>query len=86
VQPDQVGADQTGELWLIDNGTPVSLGLLPESGQRSLSPSPDLRARLMTADLAVSIEPRGGAPEGQPTGPIIDHGRMTPMRKDTLDL
>lgn len=80
VQPTQVGDDQTGELWLIVDGTPVSLGLLPDRGRHNLSPSPDLRARLLNADLAVSVEPRGGAPEGQPTGPIIDHGRLTPVR------
>lgn len=79
VQPSQVGSEQTGELWLIADGTPVSLGLLPEQGSYRLEPSAELRAQLFTADLAVSVEPEGGAPEGQPTGPIIDHGRLTPM-------
>lgn len=86
VQPSQVGSEQTGELWLIADGTPVSLGLLPEQGNRRLQPSEKLRAQLFNADLAVSVEPRGGAPEGQPTGPIIDHGRLTPMRGNTLNL
>lgn len=84
VQPSQVGEEQTGELWLIADGTPVSLGLLPGRGRRTLSPRQDLRERLMTADLAVSVEPKGGAPQGRPTGPIIDHGRLTPVRGGTL--
>lgn len=84
VQPTQVGDDQTGELWLIADGTPISLGLLPEQGHHRLTPSPELRELLLHADLAVSIEPEGGAPEGQPTGPIIDHGRLTPVRGATL--
>lgn len=86
VQPSQVGSEQTGELWLITDGTPVSLGLLPEQGSHRLEPSAELRAQLFTADLAVSVEPEGGAPEGQPTGPIIDHGRLTPVRGSTLSL
>ncbi|WP_355660040.1 anti-sigma factor [Halomonas salifodinae] len=84
VQPTQVGEAQTGELWLIADGTPVSLGLLPSQGRERLAPGPELRALLLQADLAVSIEPEGGAPQGQPTGPIIDHGRLTPVRGATL--
>ena len=84
VQPTQVGNEQTGELWLIADGTPISLGLLPEQGSRRLQPSAELRAQLFNADLAVSVEPQGGAPEGQPTGPIIDHGRLTPVAGSTI--
>lgn len=86
VQPTQVGSNQTGELWLIAEGTPISLGLLPEQGNQRLQPSAELRAQLFNADLAVSIEPQGGAPDGQPTGPIIDHGRLTLTRGSTFNL
>ncbi|MDQ7731914.1 anti-sigma factor [Halomonas sp. SpR1] len=79
VQPTQVDSEQTGELWLIADGTPISLGLLPDQGSHRLEPSAELRAQLFNADLAVSVEPLGGAPGGQPTGPIIDHGRLTPV-------
>lgn len=84
VQPRRVGEDQTGELWLVADGAPVSLGLLPDRGTRLLTPAPALRERLMSADLAVSVEPAGGAPAGRPTGPIIDHGRLTPVRGAAL--
>ncbi|MDR9439553.1 MAG: anti-sigma factor [Halomonas sp.] len=84
VQPSQVGREQTGELWLIADGTPISLGLLPDRGRHRLTPSPALRAQLFNADLAVTVEPQGGAPQGQPTGPVIDHGRLTPIRGATM--
>ncbi len=84
VQPSQVGRDQTGELWLIADGTPVSLGLLPDTGRHQLAIGPELRAQLLDADLAVTVEPQGGAPQGQPTGPVVDHGRLTPIRGATL--
>lgn len=86
IQPTQLGREQTGELWLIADGTPVSLGLLPGQGSQRLQPSAQMRELLFTADLAVSIEPEGGAPAGQPTGPIIDHGRLTPVRGSTISL
>ncbi|MBF58030.1 anti-sigma factor [Halomonas sp. FeN2] len=86
VQPTQVNSEQTGELWLIADGTPISLGLLPEQGSLRLQPSAELRAQLFNADLAVSVEPQGGAPGGQPTGPIIDHGRLTPMAGSNFNL
>lgn len=84
VQPTQLGREQTGELWLIADGTPVSLGLLPGQGSQRLQPSAELRTQLLNADLAVSIEPQGGAPAGQPTGPIIDSGRFTPVIGSTI--
>jgi anti-sigma-K factor RskA len=61
------------ELWLIPaSGTPVSLGVIaPDAPRRHAIPAqmvPQVRAE--TA-LAVSVEPRGGSPTGQPTGPVI---------------
>jgi anti-sigma-K factor RskA len=39
---------------------------------------PDLAARLTPeAMLAISLEPPGGSPTGQPTGPVIASGRLT---------
>lgn len=61
-------SDRDYELWLVaaDGRAPVSLGLLPETGQRQLARS----ALFDTANvdvLAVSREPEGGSPTGQPT-------------------
>lgn len=67
-------AGRDGQLWRIPaGGKPVSLGLLPRDGARVI--------RIATANLpaagstlAISIEPRGGSPTGQPTGPVVAAG------------
>ena len=61
------------ELWLIPaSGTPVSLGVIaPDAPRRHSIPAqlvPEVRAE--TA-LALSVEPTGGSPTGQPTGPVV---------------
>lgn len=60
------------ELWMIPGtGNPVSLGLLPATGEADLSLAADLGRRLQgAAGLAVSIEPAGGSPTGLPTGAV----------------
>lgn len=59
------------ELWLIaGSGLPVSLGVIPQAGELRRS----LPANLAVAaggTVAVSLEPRGGSPTGQPTGPVV---------------
>lgn len=61
-------ADRDYELWLVaaDGRAPVSLGLLPKRGQAEL-PRSDLLNQVEVAALAVSLEPLGGSPTGQPT-------------------
>jgi anti-sigma-K factor RskA len=61
------------ELWMLPaGGQAVSLGLLPASGTAELRLTGDLGLRLQTAaGLAVSVEPAGGSPTGQPTGPVV---------------
>ncbi len=57
------------ELWLIvGDAAPVSLGLLPESGQIDLPRPPGLE---VGAIIAVSDEPAGGSTTGAPTGAIL---------------
>jgi anti-sigma-K factor RskA len=62
------------ELWaLLPNGAPpVSLGVLPGSGtvQHDLSAA-QKQALQRATQVAVSVEPLGGSPTGQPTGTII---------------
>ncbi|GJE10924.1 anti-sigma factor [Methylobacterium longum] len=64
------------ELWYIDAGAaPQSLGLVP--GETARLPIPAaLRTRTETATFAVTVEPKGGAPDGKPTGPAIYSGRL----------
>ena len=61
------------QLWMLAaGGQAVSLGLLPASGTAELALGVDLGLRLQTAaGLAVSVEPAGGSPTGQPTGPVV---------------
>ena len=58
---------QVHELWVIAPGAaPVSLGLLAEGPLVVTYPTPPAGWV-----LAVSVEPTGGSPIGQPTGPVI---------------
>ncbi len=67
-------AQRAYELWALprDGKPPVSLGLLPRTGsiERTLSTTQRL-ALLASSKVAVSLEPPGGSPSGQPTGPIL---------------
>lgn len=60
------------ELWLITDAGPVSLGLLPTAGEGKLKLPPGITGTQLT--LAVSLEPVGGSPTGQPTGPVLTSG------------
>jgi len=62
------------ELWALpQGGKPVSLGVLPYQEamlHRQLS-TPEQGALSRSTQLAVSLEPPGGSPTGQPTGAIV---------------
>jgi anti-sigma-K factor RskA len=67
------------ELWLVaDEGAqPVSLGLVPGDGGR-LVLDPGLVSKISDgALLAVSVEPLGGSPTGEATGPVVLSGPLT---------
>ncbi|MCE0488861.1 anti-sigma factor [Pantoea sp. Mb-10] len=63
-------ADKSLELWIIPAGkAPVSLGLVDAQSARAFAlHKPNA---LANATLAISLEPRGGSPTGQPTGPVL---------------
>ena len=70
-------ADRSPELWLIPSGgRPVALGVADFAGSVQLV-SPGRADRLADGVLAVSVEPRGGSPTGQPTGPVIATGQLS---------
>jgi anti-sigma-K factor RskA len=72
-------ADGVFELWAIAPGAarPKSLGVIPRDGELRLSPSPpDLREG---TTLAISVEPPGGSPAQQPTGPVVFVGTVKPV-------
>lgn len=62
------------QLWLIGaDGKPVSLGVAQFAKPVELK----LTERPTGAEvLAVSIEPEGGSPTGQPTGPVVATGKL----------
>lgn len=61
------------ELWILrDDGVPVSLGLLPQTGSRTLVLADNAVDALQQGSvLAVSLEPVGGSPQATPTGPVL---------------
>jgi anti-sigma-K factor RskA len=70
----QGGRDYDYELWALPAGAPpVSLGVLPATGgaSRHALSSRQLDALAASMQVAVSIEPAGGSPTGQPTGPVV---------------
>jgi anti-sigma-K factor RskA len=71
------------ELWLALKGAsaPVSLGVIAQSGATRVPlQAPLATADLTNATLTVSLEPEGGSPSGQPTGPILFVGKLVPTR------
>jgi anti-sigma-K factor RskA len=67
------------ELWLVlPNQRPQSLGLIQPGQPIRLTIPPELADHLTPdAALAISLEPPGGSPTGQPTGPVIASGKLT---------
>lgn len=81
VVPAAFAADATRvpELWLIPaDGKPRPLGLLRADQTVTIKVPRDLMPHATRdAVLAVSLEPQGGSPTGQPTGPVIASGKLT---------
>jgi len=68
----QVPAGHDMELWALPAGAarPHSMGVLPAAG-REMPTMPATGTRIL-----VSLEPKGGSPTGQPTGPVIYSGQL----------
>jgi anti-sigma-K factor RskA len=64
------------ELWYIESGkSPVSMGLVAVDRPTTIGLGDAARAAMNPGTiLAVSLEPKGGSPTGQPTGPIVAKG------------
>ncbi|WP_420563240.1 anti-sigma factor [Thalassobaculum sp.] len=73
--------DRTYQLWIVGEGissTPQSLGLLEDvSGPTRKRLKQYDPAVLRQATFGISLEPPGGSPTGQPTGPAL-HGTLIP--------
>ncbi|MBN9218028.1 MAG: anti-sigma factor [Mesorhizobium sp.] len=66
------------ELWMIEGkNAPVSMGVIPVGSTAHVVVTPAVQQKLaLGAVLAVSLEPAGGSPTGQPTGPVVAAGDL----------
>ena len=68
---------RSAELWVIPaDKKPRSLGVIDPAGNWREAPAPSAAAITPGATLAVSMEPQGGSPTGQPTGPVMLSGTI----------
>lgn len=77
-KPQTIPAGHAPELWLIPAGQkPIAVGMIATNAPTAIALPAALVAKLgPTAALAVSVEPPGGSPTGQPTGPVIGKGSI----------
>jgi len=75
------GAGKVLELWALpQSGAPQALGVLPAGDVVRVplaNPVEESLSNIPT--LAVSVEPTGGSPTGQPTGPVLYSGAVERM-------
>jgi anti-sigma-K factor RskA len=74
-----VQTDRVLELWWApEKGAPTSLGLIKADGVTVLSRGqlPGGLRKSGIDHMAVSVEPPGGSPTGQPTGPVVFYGKL----------
>ncbi len=71
--------DRDFELWMIrGDNAPVSLGVIPVGSNVHLPTTEQVRRAIeIGAVFAISMEPQGGSPTGQPTGPVVAAGELT---------
>jgi len=67
------------ELWAIQGGgSPISMGVVPINARSTVELSDAVRAVWGEGSvLAITLEPKGGAPAGVPTGPVVAQGAVT---------
>jgi anti-sigma-K factor RskA len=72
------GVGKDFELWMIEGkNAPVSMGVIPVGTTAHLIVADAAKAKLAAgAVLAISLEPTGGSPTGQPTGPVVAAGDL----------
>jgi len=72
-------ADRSQELWLIvGENAPISLGVWPQDkAEATLAIPAELAAQMPNGVLAITDEPLGGSPSGNPTGALLAAGPVT---------
>jgi anti-sigma-K factor RskA len=70
-------AGKSYELWMLPTPTskPVSLGVLGREARQVIELT-EAASKMIPGiwGMAISVEPTGGSPTGQPTGPVIYSG------------
>ncbi len=71
--------DRDFELWIIEgDDAPVSLGVVPVNAPSSVPLTEAQRQTISTGTVfAVTLEPKGGSPDGNPTGPVVAAGAVS---------
>ncbi|MBP2169793.1 anti-sigma-K factor RskA [Erwinia toletana] len=78
LNPPALDSKQSLQLWLIPaDGIPRSLGLIQARQLNRVDISHHQLANRLT--LAISLEPQGGSPTGQPTGPVLFNGQLSQL-------
>lgn len=77
--PPPVPAGHVYQLWLEarDGGPPRPLGLLPQSGRKTIAETP-ANSRMLSGrgEIVVTLEAKGGSQQPGPTGPELFHGKF----------
>lgn len=70
--------DRDLELWAIQGGgAPISMGVVPVNQRSVVELSEQVRSGWGEGSvLALTLEPKGGSPSGDPTGPVVAKGEV----------
>lgn len=70
--------DHDLELWAIQGGNnPISMGVIPVNARSTVELSEQIRQGWGEGSvLAITLEPKGGSPNGEPTGPVVAQGEI----------
>ncbi|WP_297113279.1 anti-sigma factor [uncultured Devosia sp.] len=73
-----VPSDRDLELWAIQGEqAPISMGVIPVNQRSVVELSEEVQAGWGEGSvLAITLEPKGGAPEGRATGPVVALGEV----------
>lgn len=76
LQPLTVAPDSVLQLWALPRDKPpIALGLVPAQGKGTLTlPATSEELLSQVTELAISVEPKAGAPAAQPSGPFLLRG------------
>ncbi len=77
--------NQSYELWAVggNRNAPESLGVVDDGQNIAATRLGDLKPAVLTnTTFAISLEPKGGSPNGKPTK-VLFTGKLVPLRKDS---